>query len=402
LERQQTDWTGVAFGVAVGCLAAYQQFKLPPVLPLLLQRYGYDRTVAGGLMSVYALAGLLLSLPLGRALDRRGMLSFLQVAFAVMIIGNLLMLAWPASAALVLVARLLEGAAFAVCAIVAPSLATRSASPRHLAPVIGLVAAWIPIGQLVAIGLASAMLAAGSWRALWWAGILLTLAMAGWALCIGRSGRFDAVAAGPGGKAATGRAERRRLAFAALIFLLWSAQYFAFMTWLPQYLVEVQHLSAIGAVAGYAVPVATLLCCNLATGMALRAGLPIAPLLVAALAAQAAVWWAIPLIGAGHGGLAALFVYGVGAGVTPTCLYAVPAALLGRSRAGGGAFAVLMIGRNVGVLLGPVVLAEAVKLAGGWASALPIFAVATTLAAACGLLLARWLPGAVGLYGTSR
>jgi predicted MFS family arabinose efflux permease len=73
LERQQTE--------VVGCFAAYRQFKLPPSLPVLLQRCGYDRTVAGRLMSVYALAGLLMSLPLGRAIDRRGMLRFVHLAF---------------------------------------------------------------------------------------------------------------------------------------------------------------------------------------------------------------------------------------------------------------------------------------------------------------------------------
>jgi hypothetical protein len=32
----------------LGALAAFQQFKLPPVLPLMLELYGYERLVAGG------------------------------------------------------------------------------------------------------------------------------------------------------------------------------------------------------------------------------------------------------------------------------------------------------------------------------------------------------------------
>ena len=33
MQRERTDWTGVAFGITFACLVAFQQFKLPPVLP---------------------------------------------------------------------------------------------------------------------------------------------------------------------------------------------------------------------------------------------------------------------------------------------------------------------------------------------------------------------------------
>jgi hypothetical protein len=38
----QTKIGGVAFGLGLAFLAAYQQFKLPVVLPVLLADYGYD------------------------------------------------------------------------------------------------------------------------------------------------------------------------------------------------------------------------------------------------------------------------------------------------------------------------------------------------------------------------
>ena len=41
------DPAGVAFGALLAVLAAYQQFKLPPVLPLLTSQYGHDPRVAG-------------------------------------------------------------------------------------------------------------------------------------------------------------------------------------------------------------------------------------------------------------------------------------------------------------------------------------------------------------------
>jgi len=56
MNRERTDWMGVAFGILLACLVAFQQFKLPPVLPVLLADYHWDRTLAGGLMAIYALA----------------------------------------------------------------------------------------------------------------------------------------------------------------------------------------------------------------------------------------------------------------------------------------------------------------------------------------------------------
>ena len=50
--RDRTDWNGVAFGITLACLIAFQQFKLPPVLPGLIATYDWDRTLAGGFMAV--------------------------------------------------------------------------------------------------------------------------------------------------------------------------------------------------------------------------------------------------------------------------------------------------------------------------------------------------------------
>lgn len=45
------SWKGVWFGVGIAAFAAYQQFKLPVVLPVLLEQYGYERALAGGFVA---------------------------------------------------------------------------------------------------------------------------------------------------------------------------------------------------------------------------------------------------------------------------------------------------------------------------------------------------------------
>jgi MFS family permease len=274
---ETTSWPGVFYGLCLACFAAYQQFKLPPVLPTLLEAYRYDRTLAGGFMSVYALMGLLLSMVFGRRVQRDGAARLILGAIVLTLAGNMATLAAPEHGWLVLCARALEGSGFAVFAIAGPVLVTASASPRHLPILLGVIATWIPVGQLSATALAAGF---GGWRALWWVAVGLGLALALWTCALsGPGGPLQAIAepAGGGGSALQHRRGRLGLGLTALIFMLWSGQYFAFMTWLPQYLVEALGLDRGPAAAGYALPVVVLLVFNLATGAALKAGAPLGP-----------------------------------------------------------------------------------------------------------------------------
>jgi predicted MFS family arabinose efflux permease len=392
----------VGFGLGVSCLAAYQQFKLPPVLPLLIARYHYDRPMAGAFMSVFALAGLALSVALGRWMGRSGLGPSLALAFALMIAGNLMGLIAPEMDVTMLMARLVEGVGFAIFAIAGPVIATGHVGPRHVPFVLGLMATWIPIGQLAAAALAPLAIALDAWQILWVAALLLTLALAAWGWFLRRD-RVLASGAGGGGRTAgivPSARERRDLLAGAVVFMLWSAQYFAYMTWLPQYLIEARGLSANGAILGYALPIVVLLIFNVLSGIALRARVPLGPLMMGALAVQAAVWWLTPFTQSAAAGIVSLVFYGIAAGIVPTCLFAVPNAVLGPGRAGAHAYAVLMTGRNLGVLVGPVLLAWLSGRAGGWGLAVPIFGLATTLAllGAIPLMRAR----AREVQGTSR
>ena len=94
MAQQETDstinWPGIAYGLSLAILAAYQQFKLPPVLPLLIGHYGFGRTLAGGFMSVYAFCGLLLSLLLGSFMQRRDATVLLNLSFLLLKIKDIL------------------------------------------------------------------------------------------------------------------------------------------------------------------------------------------------------------------------------------------------------------------------------------------------------------------------
>jgi MFS family permease len=348
--RENTSWSRVAFGVSLGAYAAYQQFKLPPILPDFLARYPHSPVVAAGFMSVYALVGLIASAAIGRKLDRNMGIG-IAALIGLTVIGITLALAAPQSAPMMLLSRGLEGLAFAIAAIAGPAIAAAAAKPSDLPIVTGLLAGWIPMGQIAA---ALAALALGDWHWLWIIGLAIGLPLGFWAWFLLRESRNGKAAMRPAPRHPDAR-QQRQLILAGTIFMLWSGQYFAFMTWLTQYLTTVLALGTAASVLAYLVPVVVLLAFNLVTGWALRHGLAPIPALGTALVAQSLVWFAQPWL-TGSVGLIGLVVYGIGAGVVPTCLFQTPHAIA-RGTAGASFFGIVMTGRNIGVFMGPLLLA---------------------------------------------
>jgi hypothetical protein len=127
------------------------------------------------------------------------------------------------------------------------------------------------------------------------------------------------------------------------------------------------------------------------TGLLLQRGLDLGTLIVGALVTQAMVWWLLPVTGGGGAGIVSLVVYGIGAGVVPACLFALPSVVLGRGQGTARAFGIIMTGRNMGILIGPVLVAQAFKMTGSWDLTAPIFGTITSLCLLMAIALARQL-----------
>ncbi len=378
-QTSQTNWTGVSYGIVLGFVAAYFQFKVPPVLPVMFDLYGYNTIVAGGFMSIFAIAGMLISVRVGRAIRRDGAQRYLMAAFALMLAGTALGLAFPESGSVMLTSRLIEGFGAAVLAVCMPAFANMSAGPGHLPIIIAAQATWIPVGQLVANIVAQPSVAVDFWQPVWWFGAAATVAVALWTLWIVRRGSVPGVAhirAAPSDKDGTAPPKQdaapltpkeiRALWVAAVLFFLWQAQFMGYFTWLPVYLVDVRDFTADGAVQLNQIPVVVLLVFSLIGGMILKTGVGVIKLLTFALALQAVGWAMIPFAGNAVIGLTSLVVWGIAAGLTPTSLWALPSTLVGGHRAGTDAFAVVLTGRYLGILAGPLIAAGMFELTGDW------------------------------------
>jgi len=385
-QTSATNWTGVSYGIVLGFVAAYFQFKVPPVLPVLLDDYSYDKFIAGGFMSIFAVAGMAVSVRVGQAIRNHGAGRYLAGAFSLMIAGSLLGLAVPESGTLMLVSRAIEGLGAAVLAVCMAAFANMNAGPRHLPIIIAFQATWIPVGQVSANLIAQSAVASGQWQPVWWAGIIATLAVAAWTYAIVRRGRVDLggrpVQSGSAAKVNdTTPTERRALLFAAVLFFLWQAQFMAYFTWLPVYLVDVRGLTAESAVLINQIPVVVLLVFALVTGLILRAGVGAIPLVVTALSLQAASWLLVPIADSVVVGTISLIAWGIAAGITPTCLWALPSVLLGGHRADTQAFAVVLTGRYLGILAGPLIAVTVFRLTADWLAVAYTFGVITAFCA---------------------
>jgi len=381
-----SDWGGILLGLMVSSLAAFQMLKLPPALPLLIDAYGYDKVTAGGLVSVYALTGLAFSVFAGSAAGKRPML-VMTGALACFVLGNLVTLALPQIAWLNLVARGVEGLGYAIFALAGPAIANRSAAEKDLSIVAGIVAIWVPVGQIVALTIGFLAFDAIGWRALWWASLVLT-AGAGFWIWVRRS-TVIAVLGGlsrqAGGIVLTAR-ETNILWVTGGVFALWGGQYSAFMTWLPEYMVDTFGIGADDAAAANALSVVAVLCSGLITGGLLRRGVPLGLLFTGTTLIQTGVWFIAPHLGA-WGGLAAITLYGIVSGAPPACMFAAPGRLVGGNRAGPTAFAPLMTGRNLGILAAPVVAGWLI-VDNNWLNVSWTFGVVTAVSALSGFFMA--------------
>ncbi len=405
---EKTRWGGVAFGLALASFAAFQQFKLPPVLPIMLQDYGYDLVLAGGFMSIYALVGLFVTLPLSRYIAGGRAVQALWFALVLFVLGTLLVLLAPQFGWLVLAGRALEGLGFSILALIGPASASANAARFHLPLVAALSATWIPVGQMSAALVALPTQDAELWRPVWWVAIAASLAMTLWFAVLQRGrGLYLGAGKGAAGKRVGLEGEERLLLWVAgLAFVLFSGQYIGFMTWFPGYMVEALEVTPAMAVYAYLVPVLLVAIFNVLSASLLRRGATPAGLLIVGFALEGAAWWFLPSVGEGLEGLLLLVAYGVGAGLIPAGLFAMPGTIVGPGDKTLSAFGIILTMRNIGVLAGPLLLALLIGPDGGWHLASPVFALLCLLALLLCLLLGRRLarrgPQTEGVQGAKR
>ena len=159
-------WVILTVVLLASVAGSLNQFKPPPLIPVLTDAFRIDLGQAGLLMSGFALAGLVLALPAGVILQRLGPKLAGSIALAFLVIGS----SWGAlstSAASLVASRVIEGVGFGLIAVVGPAAVALWFPLEKRGVPMGIWATWVPVGSVVMLNLAPAVETAWNWQAVW-------------------------------------------------------------------------------------------------------------------------------------------------------------------------------------------------------------------------------------------
>jgi predicted MFS family arabinose efflux permease len=365
----------ILFVVFLASVAApLNQFKVPPLMPVLMETFRLNLSQAGMLMSVFAFTGLILALPAGIILQKLGPKVVGLIAVGCLVIGS----AWGALAnsfGWLLASRVLEGVGLGLIAVAGPaSIALWFPRERQGTPM-GIWATWVPVGSVVMYSLAPALATLAGWQAVWWAGagFALIAFVLYWLLMrlppsLANDQRHEqkGLVNNTSPKLGTALANRN-IWLLALQFGCFNLVFIAFGTFFPTFLSEERDYSL--AQAAFIASVSTIMVLGsapLAGWLSDRIGsrrfvFAIPLLIIAGM-------MVLPFNLTGWTLYAFMVLLGLIAGAVPTATFAAAPEVMGNPQLAGIGLAIVALGQNLGMVIGPILFGRFVESM-GWATA---------------------------------
>lgn len=385
---QKTRVAAVALLVAVGMIAVTHVFKLAPALPLMRQQFALGIVSAGWLFAIVNLLAAASGVAAGALADRLGHARVLMFGLTVAALASAVA-ALGVAVPVLFACRLLEGMGFLAVTVAAPSLMMRETALRDRPLVLSIWSTYSPAGGALALLLAPPAIAAVGWPAVWLGLAALNMAAVAAVLAIGLKAAPPAAVSTRFLGNLTAVARRPGPWCAALSFTFYTTQYSALMAWLPTFLVEERRLSLVAAGALTAFVMAVNVSGNLLAGVLLRRGLRHGTLIAAAsllMAGCAGVIFSGLPDGVRYAACALLSAVG---GMLPAAVLSSAPEIAPSPGHIGTMNGLIVQGSNVGLLIGPPLLAAVVAVGGRWEMGLGLFLAAAGAATIAGLLLNR-------------
>ncbi|HZT06890.1 MAG TPA: MFS transporter [Chloroflexota bacterium] len=357
----------MVFAVVYFCslIAPFNQFKVPPLIPVLIQDLQISEVQAGLLMSVFAVSGAILALPAGLLYRRYGPTFVGTVAVASAGIGSAIG-ALSADPSMLLAGRLIEGTGMGMTAVVAIATVAAWFPPERRTIPMAILTTWIPVGQSLILAIAPRVYLLAGWRAVWWLGAVVALLAAALFAWLVR------LPVGSTSVTLTARASSMRSAlrepgpwWLAIFFSTFHMARAAFGTWTPTYLVNEAGFSLQDAATTVSLFYLASIPAALPGGWLIerigsrkRAYIAVS---LASIPAYAAAYVLDPRLV----GLFAVWT-GLCAAVVPTAVNGITPETVRDPTLVGPAVGVVAIGRNGGQLLAPVLVAPIIAAHAPW------------------------------------
>ena len=361
-------WVILAVVYFASVVAPFNQFKIPPLMPVLMQTFQIDLTQAGLLMSIIAMIGLVLALPTGIFLQRLGPKAALLIALGTIAVGAGIG-ALSSSFAGLLASRVIEGLGMGLMGVTAPATIAMWFPPERQGTPMGIWATWVPIGSVAIYNLSPVMASSLGWQSIWWVGAgfaVVMMVVSG--LLITHPPAQDQ----PDRQAQATLNLRQALAnpniwLLGLAFACMNLTMVSVGTYYPTFLNEVRGYplgqaafisSLTTLIVLFSAPAAGWLSDRIGSRR-LVFSLPFLAIAASFLFPFRVTGWQI---------IALMIAQGLIVGAIPTAIFAAASEVMRKPEWAGLGLAVVLIGQNLGQLLGPILFGEIVK-SSGWAMA---------------------------------
>jgi predicted MFS family arabinose efflux permease len=356
--------------------------SVPPVLRLIVSEFGISYAQSGLLMSLFALPGILLSIPVGLVSDRVGVKKVGLVSLAVMILGTLAFGAsgsFPAAA----VGRLVSGMGALTLSIVLPPLLSRWFIRGGLGSAMGIFQTGMPLGIIVSFNLLGILGISLGWRF----PILATAAFSALALIV-----FLALYRDPDMTRVEDRISEKPSVSKVgwpvwLVGMAWAwynAAIISFLTFSQDFLVSRGYAAASASFLSSIVMIGSLVLSLPVGYLANRTRREEVFIIVGGLGIALTIFL---IMTTASSPVIMLILLGIFAALVPPPIFSLPARLVNPHNLG-LAFGVVTTCLNVGVLAGPYLVGLAKDLTGSYATSLFLMAIFALLQAATITILA--------------
>jgi len=361
MRSSRSPWLILFIVLLTSIAASMSQFKVPPVLPLLMKAFSESPGSAGLLMSVFAVTGLFMAIPSGLILQKWGYTATgLTAIFCLMLGAGMGVLS--KGVGIMLASRFIEGAGMSFMAVLAPAIIALWFTEERRGRAMGIWSVWVPLGSTIMFLIAPLLAGHWGWRGVWWFGFFFTMAVGIFFYLFAASNPRPH--SDPGTRSPTkgymGQSLRavlrnRDLWLISLLFGCFNFVFVGFITWTPTFLNQGLHVSMAHA---------TLLV-SLTTMVSMAAG-PIAGWVSDRIGSRKGICAIPPLLmallfplsfSAGEGFFLLLAIaIGFLAGFIPTGVFSAGVEVVGDEQHAGMAMAVIQIGQNSGMILGPLIM----------------------------------------------
>jgi predicted MFS family arabinose efflux permease len=361
-------WVILVVVYLAGVVAPFNQFKVPPIMPLLMARFHLDLTQAGLLMSIMAAIGLVLAIPASFALQRFGPKRTIMMALGFLACGASLG-ALAGNYVLLLGSRVLEGIGMGLIGVAAPATISMWFPPEKRGTPMGIWATWVPVGTVVVYNMAPTLASSINWQAVWWVGTgyaLFMMVLAGLLI----TGPPVMAAQETQDQPSTNLWEalsNRNIWLLALAFACMNLVMVSINTYYPTFLKE-QRGYTLGQAASIASIMTFLKLVSSPSAGWLSDRLGSRRVLISFPFLLMAVLLLFPFQVTGWLIIAVMSVLGLFMGVIPAATFAAAPDIMGKPQLAGLGMAVVLVGQNIGQLVGPIFFGRLVQGL-GWSMA---------------------------------